>query len=148
RGRTRGRPTGRRTPTTGRTGLRRAATRPASVGACVAHSGRAIGLSRFGDFKTASRPSGPLATLAHRHAHRLCDEALHGETDARMLSGQRRERTPKAADHVATVALDMRPGAQLLVQHLADHRHARRASARHSWPLTPPGPEPSAGLSE
>ena len=51
-------------------------------------------------------------------------QALDCQTHAGMLTGQRCQRTSGPTNGVSAVSLDMRQGAELLVHHLADQRHA------------------------
>src|SRR5688572_30484169 len=76
------------------------------------------------DFKTALRSLSALATFANGYANDLGDEALHCQAHPRVFPGQRRQRTSEPTDDVSAVSLDLCRGAQLVVQHLARHRHS------------------------
>ena len=90
------------------------------------------------DFKAALRTSCTITTFVHVDAQRLSQEAFHGETYGRMLSGERCKWTAGAANHIAAVAFHMCDGAQLLVQQLTRRRDARTEAARRppsEWQL-------------
>jgi hypothetical protein len=83
-----------------------------------------MSLSAVSDLKTTRRSLGTIATLSNWHSKHLRYQALDCQTHAGVLTGQRGQRTSPSPDGVPAVSLDMREGAELLVHHLADHRHA------------------------
>ena len=72
----------------------------------------------------------------NRAADDFGDQTLHGQANARVFSGEGGKRTPHATDDVAAVSLDVRHGAQLVVQQIAGHRHAGGQATRQLLSLS------------
>jgi hypothetical protein len=83
-----------------------------------------MSLSAASDLKTTLGSLGPIATLSNWHSKHFRYQALDCQTHARVLPGQCCQRTSHSTDDVPAVSFDMRERAELLVHHLADHRHA------------------------
>jgi hypothetical protein len=92
---------------------------------CVSPFVGSLTLGPTANFKTALGSLSAIATFADGYSDDFGDKAFHCQAHARMFAGQRRQRTSEATDDVSAVSLDSSRGAQLLIHHLARHRHAR-----------------------
>jgi hypothetical protein len=102
--------------------------------------------SAASDLETALGPLGAIAALSNWHSKHFPYQALDCQTHARMLTGQRCQRTSHSTDDVPAISLDMCQGPELLVHHLADHRQARAKVPGGSPSARQFGSESLAGL--
>jgi hypothetical protein len=105
-----------------------------------------MSLSAASDFKTARGSLKAIATLSNWHSKHFRYQALDGQAHAGVLTGQRCQRTSHSTDDVPAVSFNVGESAEVLVHHLADHRHARAEVSGGSFSARQFDGESPAGL--